>query len=104
VSSSATSLPAGKWRQGSSGEGVMKWMIASLLAVTLLVLPPESVSAGSCPEAFHLHDVGDDHEHGDHRHVGPSRATVDRNGNGLICVKHVTPDGDIHVHIDDLTR
>jgi hypothetical protein len=29
---------------------------------------------------------------------------VDRNGNGLICVQHVTPDGEIHVHIDDLTR
>ena len=82
----------------------MKWLIASLLAVALLALPPAPVSAGSCPKAFHLHAVGDDHEHGDHRHVGLSMDEVDRNGNGLICVNHVTPDGDIHVHIDDLTR
>jgi hypothetical protein len=82
----------------------MKWVIASLLAVVLLVLPPASVSADSCPEAFHLHAVGDEHEHGDHRHVGLSMDKVDRNGNGLSCMKHVTPDGDIHVHIDDLRR
>ena len=82
----------------------MKWGIASLLAVTLLVFPPSSASAGSCPAAFDLHAVGDDHEPGDHRHVGLSLDKVDRNGNGLICVQHVTPDGDIHVHIDDLTR
>jgi hypothetical protein len=82
----------------------MKWAIASLLAVALLGLPPASASADGCPDAFHLHAVSDDHEHGDHRHVGLSADKVDRNGNGLICVKHVTPDGDIHVHIDDLTR
>jgi hypothetical protein len=82
----------------------MKWVIASLLAVALLVFPPASASADSCPEAFHLHAVGDDHEQGDHRHVGLSMDRVDRNGNGLICVQHATPDGDIHVHIDDLKR
>lgn len=81
----------------------MKWLIASLLAVALLVLPPASTSADSCPDAFHLHAVGDDHEPGDHRHVGLSLDRVDRNGNGLICVKHATPSGAIHVHIDDRT-
>jgi hypothetical protein len=82
----------------------MKWVIASLLAVALLVLPPTSASSDGCPDTFHLHAVGDDHEHSDRRHVGLSMDTVDRNGNGLICVKHATPDGGIHVHIDDLKR
>jgi hypothetical protein len=82
----------------------MKWASATLLAVTLLVLPPTSASADGCPDTFHLHAVGDDHEHGDHRHVGLSMDAVDRNGNGLICVKHATPGGGIHVHIDDRER
>jgi hypothetical protein len=81
-----------------------QWLIASLLAVALLVLPPTSASADGCPDAFRLHAVGDDHEHDDHRHVGLSMGMVDRNGNGLVCVQHVTPNGEILVHIDDLTR
>jgi hypothetical protein len=81
----------------------MRWLIASLLAVAPLALATASASAQGCPAAFHLHPVGEgDHQHGEHRHVGLSMAAVDRNGNGLICVKHVTPDGGIHVHIDDL--
>lgn len=82
----------------------MRWVIASLVAVAPLVFAPASVSASSCPEGFHLHLVSDgDHDHGEHRHVGLSMDKVDRNGDGQICVKHVTPAGDIHVHIDDFT-
>lgn len=83
----------------------MKWMIAVLLAVAPLVVAPAAASAASCPDDFHLHEIGDDsHEHGEHRHVGLSMDNVDRNGNGLICVKHATPTEKIHVHIDDLSR
>ena len=81
-----------------------KWAAAALLAVAALGAPPAGVGgAATCPEGFHAHLVGDgDHEHGGHDHVGLSMDAVDRNGNGAICVRHVTPDGDIHVHIDDI--
>jgi hypothetical protein len=81
----------------------MRWSIALLLAAAPLVLAPASAAAQGCPPGFQLHAVDDhDHEHGEHRHVGLAMEAADRNGNGLICVKHVTPDGAIHVHIDDL--
>lgn len=81
----------------------MKRRIGTLLAMAALLAAPASVSANSCPAGFHLHPLEDgDHEHGEHRHVGLSMDRVDLNGNGLICVKHLTPDGSIHVHIDDI--
>jgi len=81
----------------------MKWLVASLLAGSALVFAPAAVSAGNCPDGFHLHAVGDgDHEHSEHKHVGVSMDDVDRNGNGYICVKHISPDGTIHVHMDDI--
>lgn len=81
----------------------MARLIASLLAAVALVAAPTAVSANSCPAGFHLHAVGDgDHEHGEHQHVGLRMERVDLNGNGYICVKHATPDGSIHVHIDDI--
>jgi hypothetical protein len=83
----------------------MRWAIAALLALAPLALAPAPAAAEGCPESFHLHAVDDgDHGHGEHRHVGLRTGRVDRNGNGLICVKHVTPAGDLHVHIDDLPR
>lgn len=81
----------------------MKRLVVPLLAMAALVATPASVSANSCPTGFHLHPLQDgDHEHGEHRHVGLSMDRVDLNGNGLICVKHLTPNGTIHVHIDDI--
>jgi hypothetical protein len=81
----------------------MRWLSALLLAAAPLVLAPASAAAQGCPPGFQLHAVDDhDHQDGEHRHVGLAMAAADRNGNGLICVKHVTPDGAIHVHIDDL--
>jgi hypothetical protein len=80
-------------------------MKRALLGVALgvaIATVPGTATASSCPEAFHLHSLGDgDHEHGDHMHVGLNMEAVDQNENGLICVKHVTSDGSIHVHIDD---
>lgn len=81
----------------------MKRLIASVLVGTALVLTPTSASAASCPEGFHLHSIDDgNHEHGEHLHVGVSMDEVDRNENGAICVKHISPSGAIHVHIDDV--
>lgn len=75
-----------------------------LLAVPLVGLaialaqpePPER----ACPDAFHLHEAAGHHGHGDHphHHVGTD---IDRNGDGWICVKHVSRDGSVHVHIDN---
>jgi hypothetical protein len=74
---------------------------AALLTAVLLAqfTPITALAEGSCPRGFHLEAVMPDHEHDpDHKHVGTS---ADRNGDGLICVKHVTPGGSIHVHIDN---
>jgi hypothetical protein len=74
----------------------------SMLATAALVAVPATVAGSSCPEGFHAHTIGDgDHEHEDHVHVGISMDSLDRNGNGVICVKHVSADGTIHVHVDD---
>jgi len=81
----------------------MKRITASLLAVVALALAPTSVSAASCPDGFHSHEIGrGEHEHEGHQHIGVSLDAVDRNGNGLICVKHLAED--IHLHIDDQAR
>ena len=81
----------------------MRWLIALLLAAAPLVSAPGSAAAQGCPAGFHLHTLDEaEHHDGAHRHVGLAMGAVDRNGNGLICVKHATPDGGIHVHIDDL--
>lgn len=83
----------------------MTTLVRTLLAVALVGLglalaqpaPPE----GTCPNGFHLHEASDGHQHGDHAHrrVG---TVVDRNGDGWICVEHVSKDGAVHVHIDNL--
>jgi hypothetical protein len=72
-----------------------------VLVVLALLLPfstSHAFAQGSCPTGFHIMSVADmDHE-GGHHHVGTS---ADQNGDGYICVKHVTPDEGIHVHIDN---
>jgi hypothetical protein len=79
----------------------LRWMIAVLLVAAPLATAPPGAAAQGCPDGFHLHPLGEaDHHDGAHRHVGLAMAAVDRNGNGLICVKHATPGGGIHVHID----
>lgn len=61
---------------------------------------PEPAGSG-CPDGFHLHAMEGHHDHGGHahRHVGSS---LDLNGDGKICVKHVSADGSVHVHIDNV--
>lgn len=89
----------------------MNRRVLALLLVTLLFLtaapaalasvPDDAV--GSCPRGFHIHEVGthDHHEHDGemaHQHVG---LDSDLNGDGYWCVKHITTDEHIHLHIDN---
>lgn len=53
--------------------------------------------AGSCPPGFAL-EMAMDHDNHHHKHVGTD---ADWNGDGYICMKPVTPAGEIHVHIDN---
>lgn len=54
-------------------------------------------SGSHCPPGFTLEEVMP-HEDHPHHHVGTS---ADQNGDGFICMKHVTPDESIHVHVDN---
>ena len=76
-----------------------------LVVVLALIVPAATVAAadpvGSCPPGFVLHPaMQHDHEPG-HRHVGTD---TDHNGDGWICVKHVTLKNgtEVHVHIDNV--
>lgn len=79
-----------------------RWTLGLILALMLLGLAAVPVASAEpvCPAGFHPHTEGDMHSPG-HMHVGLSMEAVDANDNGVVCVKHVTPDGRIHVHVDD---
>ena len=78
------------------------WMLALVLALLLSVgatpVARASAPVGGCLPGWHLHQLGDHHE-GQPRHVGNS---FDQNGDGYVCVEHVTPDGNVHVHMDNV--
>ena len=81
----------------------MKKLLFALLLVMLLsqFAVPVALAAdeptGSCPSGFEL-AMAMDHDVHHHQHVGTD---TDLNGDGWICMKHVTPDQMIHVHIDN---
>lgn len=83
--------------------------VATLMAALVLVVAGSALGqvdppTSSCPPGFHLHRMSDHHGHGDHhahRHVGTS---ADQNGDGWTCVKHVSADGSVHVHVDNAVR
>ena len=73
------------------------------LLLSLSVVTVAFASGGpirGCPDNFKLHQAMDHDGHHDHphKHVGTD---TDRNGDGWICVKHVSVDGNVHVHIDN---
>lgn len=74
---------------------LMLVMLVAQFAVPTVLASDES--AGSCPPGFMLEEVMPHNEH-HHQHVGTS---ADKNGDGFICMKHVTPDERIHVHVDN---
>lgn len=51
---------------------------------------------GSCPVNFERHPFMEHEDHEDH-HIG---ITQDINGDGLICVKHLS--NGLHVHMDNV--
>lgn len=79
-----------------------KFIFAMLLVVLLSQFAVLTVSAaeapiGTCPHGFTL-ELAMDHDNHEHKHVGTD---ADLNGDGYICMRHVTPDENIHVHIDN---
>lgn len=79
-----------------------KLIFAILLVVLLSQFAVPAVFAageptGSCARGFTLMMAMEHDEH-HHRHVGTD---ADLNGDGYICMKPVTPDGRIHVHVDN---
>lgn len=75
-----------------------KLVFVLVLAVLLSQFTVSTIQAGSnCPPGFEPEPAmhRDDHHH---QHVGTS---TDQNEDDTICVKHITSDGSIHVHIDN---
>jgi hypothetical protein len=71
-------------------------LVSLFLALTVFTA---GAQAGDCQPDFMLHMAHEhDEHHAGHMHVGTD---ADRNGDGYICVKHVTPFEKIHVHIDN---
>jgi hypothetical protein len=83
---------------------MFKKLIYTLLLVVLLSQFAMSTNVfaasepvGSCALGFALEMVMV-HDNHHHRHVGTD---ADTNGDGYICMKQVTPSGNIHVHVDN---
>ncbi len=89
----------------------MKRILFPLLLVMVLVLSGVSVAFAAhgdstgeptraCPDNFNFHPLGhhDSHDLGQHKHVGNDS---DFNDDGWICGKHVSVNGNVHVHIDN---
>ena len=79
-----------------------KLFFALLLVILLSQFAVMNVFAagepiGNCAPGFTLMMAMDDDVH-HHQHVGTE---TDLNGDGWICMKHVTPDEMIHLHVDN---
>jgi len=79
-----------------------KLLFAFLLVMFLSQFAVSTVFAageptGGCAPSFTL-EMAMEHDNHHHRHVGTD---ADKNGDGYICMKPVTPSGKIHVHVDN---
>jgi hypothetical protein len=70
-------------------------ILLSQFAVVNVLAAGEPI--GSCAQGFTLMMAMEHDEHG-HQHVGTD---ADLNGDGWICMKHVTPVEKIHLHVDN---
>ena len=71
-------------------------MVSMFLTTAALA---DATVTGPCPPNFMLHMAHEhDEHHSEHFHAGTD---ADQNGDGYICANHVTPGGNIHVHIDN---
>ena len=68
-------------------------LLSLLVTSTAFAAPGEP--AGSCPRGFELHPFME-HEDHEHHHIGVDK---DLNGDGWICVRHLTQD--LHLHVDN---
>jgi hypothetical protein len=74
--------------------------LALVLLITQFFVPVALAAeepAGTCPTGFTLMMVMEHDEH-QHQHVG---VETDRNGDGYLCMQHVTPTEKIHLHVDN---
>ena len=81
---------------------IKKLMFALLMVVLLSQFAvPTAFEAdepsGSCAPGFTL-EMAMEHDMHHHQHAGTD---ADQNGDGYICMKHVTSDEKIHVHVDN---
>jgi len=78
-------------------------LVIVFMVIAILALPVEaSDPVAGCPDGFSLHlATGHDDHHENHLLVGTA---TDINGDGWICAQHVTPNGSIHVHIDNYAQ
>lgn len=82
---------------------MFKKLVFALILVTLLSQFAVSAAfaaaepAGSCAPGFTLM-MAIEHDGHHHQHVGTD---TDLNADGYICMRPVTPDGKIHVHVDN---
>jgi hypothetical protein len=80
-------------------------LLALLLSLALaytVYAEPAGDPIGACPDQFTLHDAAhhdDHHMDGGHLHVG---SDTDLNADGWLCVKHVSVDGSVHLHVDNV--
>ena len=80
-----------------------RFMFGILVLLVLLFAGNVSVHAqnepiGGCPDSFELHPAMPHDDHHGHLHVGTD---TDANADGWLCMKHVSVNGHIHVHIDN---
>ena len=73
-------------------------LIILILSLTLVnsAFASPGESAGGCPPVFELHTYLDHTGDHMHQHIG---VTVDLNGDGFICVNHLTATK--HLHVDN---
>jgi hypothetical protein len=73
------------------------FLLVLIAALTVFTTSVALAAEGNCPPGFMLEEVMPHDEH-HHQHVGTS---ADQNGDGYICMKHVSTDEEIHVHVDN---
>jgi len=78
----------------------LSFVVLVALILSTAVFAQDNAPVGGCPDGFHLHHVMDHDNHIGHmhQHVG---SAADQNGDGYLCVSHVSVNGNIHVHIDN---
>lgn len=72
-------------------------LILSLTLVNTALASPGKTAGGGCPPGFELHEFMDHAGDPMHQHIG---IKVDLNGDGYVCVRHLTETK--HLHIDNV--